>query len=160
MNKKFQVNWTKIKGDRQSCIKVATHDSMSDLTLVYTLGWLEGAKDGVEFLFDPDWDTVLDPNIWAKAAGQILFSLSVGFGGQLVLSSYNNFKNNSMRDSLLIGLCNSLTSLYAGIVVFLILGFLAQSTGGQIDQVVKGCIFFYHFRIVGYNFFFPTDSHP
>ena len=70
-----------------------------------------------------------DPNIWAKAAGQILFSLSVGFGGQLVLASYNNFKNNTLRDSLLIGLCNSLTSLYAGIVVFLILGFLAQTTG-------------------------------
>ena len=70
-----------------------------------------------------------DPNIWAKAAGQILFSLSVGFGGQLVLASYNNFKNNTLRDSLLIGLCNSLTSLYAGIVVFLILGFLAESTG-------------------------------
>ena len=97
--------------------------------VVYTLGWLEGAQEGVEYLFNPDWDIVKDPNIWAKAAGQILFSLSVGFGGQLVLASYNNFKNNTLRDSLLIGLCNSLTSLYAGIVVFLILGFLAESTG-------------------------------
>ena len=90
---------------------------------------MEGAQEGVEYLFNPDWDIVKDPNIWAKAAGQILFSLSVGFGGQLVLASYNNFKNNTLRDSLLIGLCNSLTSLYAGIVVFLILGFLAQTTG-------------------------------
>ena len=49
--------------------------------IVYTLGWLEGAQRGVEFLFIPDWDMVLDPNIWAKAASQILFSLSVGFGG-------------------------------------------------------------------------------
>ena len=40
-----------------------------------------------------------------------------------------NIKTNKqfdIRDSLLIGLCNSLTSLYAGVVVFLILGFLAK----------------------------------
>ena len=66
---------------------------------VYTLGWLEGAQEGVEYLFNPEWDKVLDPNIWAKAAGQILFSLSVGFGAQLVLASYNNFKNNTLRQT-------------------------------------------------------------
>ena len=43
-----------------------------------------------------------------------------------------------MRDSLIVGLCNSLTSLYAGVVVFLILGFLADQSGGKIDEVVKG----------------------
>ena len=62
------------------------------LFAVYTAGFLEGAVDGVEFLFDPEWDKLSDLNIWAKAASQILFSLSVGFGSQLVLSSYNNFK--------------------------------------------------------------------
>ena len=43
-----------------------------------------------------------------------------------------------MRDSIIVGLCNSLTSLYAGVVVFAILGFLAKQSGGEIDQVVKG----------------------
>ena len=49
-----------------------------------------------------------------------------------------SFRNNTMRDSLIVGLCNSLTSLYAGVVVFLILGFLADQSGGKIDEVVKG----------------------
>ena len=62
------------------------------LFAVYTAGFLDGAVDGLEFLFNPEWDKLLDPNIWAKAASQILFSLSVGFGSQLVLSSYNSFK--------------------------------------------------------------------
>ena len=82
----------------------------------------------------------MDKNIWAKAASQILFSLSVAFGSQLVLSSYNNFSNNAHRDSIIVGICNSLTSLYAGIVVFLILGFLADNTGSTIDDVVKAGI--------------------
>ena len=62
------------------------------LFAVYSAWRLDGAVDGVEFLFNPEWDKLSDLNIWAKAASQILFSLSVGFGSQLVLSSYNSFK--------------------------------------------------------------------
>ena len=105
--------------------------------LVYAIAGLDGAGDGVEYLFNPDWDKLTDPTIWAKGASQILFSLSVAFGSQLVLSSYNNFKNNTHRDSLVVGVCNSLTSLYAGIVVFLILGFLAKSTNSGVEDVVN-----------------------
>ena len=105
--------------------------------IVYAIAGLDGAGDGVEYLFNPDWDKLTDPTIWAKGASQILFSLSVAFGSQLVLSSYNNFKNNTHRDSLVVGVCNSLTSLYAGIVVFLILGFLAKSTNSGVEDVVN-----------------------
>ena len=95
-------------------------------------------------MFQPEWEKLTEIKIWAKGASQILFSLSVAFGSQLVLSSYNNFKNNSHRDSIIVGICNSLTSVYAGIVVFLILGFLADKTGTTIPQVVKGR--YLHFR--------------
>ena len=40
------------------------------------------------------------------------------------LSTYNNFKNNTQRDAVIISICNSLTSVYAGFVVFAILGFM------------------------------------
>ena len=70
-----------------------------------------------------------DYNIWAKGASQILFSLSLGFGSQMNLSTYNNFKNNTQRDAVIISICNSLTSIYAGFVVFSILGFLKNETG-------------------------------
>ena len=102
----------------------------------YTLSFKN--YDGITFLFQPEWEKLTEIKIWAKGASQILFSLSVAFGSQLVLSSYNNFKNNSHRDSIIVGICNSLTSVYAGIVVFLILGFLADKTGTTIPQVVKG----------------------
>ena len=35
MHKKFEINWTKIKGSCQSGRKVVTHDSKSDLPLVF-----------------------------------------------------------------------------------------------------------------------------
>ena len=38
-------------------------------------------------------------------------------------------------DVLLIGICNSLTSLYAGLVVFGVVGFISVQTGTDIDKV-------------------------
>ena len=58
-------------------------------------------------------------------------------GSQVALSSYNKFTNNTLRDAFIIGICNSLTSLYAGFVVFAILGFLAHHTGSSFDSVVN-----------------------
>ena len=72
--------------------------------------------------------------IWSTAASQIFFSLSVGYGGQLALSSYNQFHNNCARDAIIVGVCNSLTSVFAGLVVFAILGNLAG--GADFNTVV------------------------
>jgi SNF family Na+-dependent transporter len=47
-------------------------------------------------------------DIWNEAAGQIFYSLGVGVGSQLLLSSYNDFRANAFRDALLIGFGNSL----------------------------------------------------
>ncbi|TRY76399.1 hypothetical protein TCAL_11783 [Tigriopus californicus] len=107
--------------------------------LIYTTQ-LEGSGNGISYYLAPEWDKLAEVQIWSKAASQILFSLSVGFGSQLVLSSYNQFKNNTQRDSILISICNSLTSIYAGFVVFSILGYLEYKTKSPIDQVVQGGI--------------------
>jgi solute carrier family 6 amino acid transporter-like protein 5/7/9/14 len=103
--------------------------------LIYTVQ-LDGAADGIEFYLNPEWEKLNDFNVWAKAASQILFSLTVGFGSQLILSSYNKFTNNTFRDSMLIALFNSLTSIYAGFVVFSIVGFLSFQTQKDIKDVV------------------------
>ena len=42
--------------------------------------------------------------IWSTAASQIFFSLSVGYGGQLALSSYNQFHNNCNRNVIIINI--------------------------------------------------------
>ena len=41
----------------------------------------------------------------------------------------------SIKDTILIGICNSLTSLYAGLVVFGVVGFISVQTGTDIDKV-------------------------
>ncbi|XP_056154175.1 sodium-dependent neutral amino acid transporter B(0)AT3-like isoform X2 [Lampris incognitus] len=88
---------------------------------------LPGAADGLAYLFTPNWETLQKPQVWLDAATQIFFSLSVAFGGLIVFSSYNPQDNNCEKDTVVVGLVNSATSLYASISVFSILGFKANS---------------------------------
>ncbi|XP_058263587.1 inactive sodium-dependent neutral amino acid transporter B(0)AT3 isoform X2 [Hemibagrus wyckioides] len=88
---------------------------------------LPGAAQGLEYLFTPDWQVLLNPQVWLDAATQIFFSLSLAFGGLIAFSSYNPEKNNCERDALLVGCINSATSLYASIPIFSILGFKATT---------------------------------
>lgn len=87
---------------------------------------LPGAPDGLKYLFTPNWETLQNPKVWLDAATQIFFSLSLAFGGLIAFSSYNPQKNNCERDALIVGCVNSLTSLYASIPIFAVIGFLAN----------------------------------
>nr|XP_020747339.1 sodium-dependent neutral amino acid transporter B(0)AT3 [Odocoileus virginianus texanus] len=72
-----------------------------------------------------------NPRVWLDAATQIFFSLSLAFGGHIAFASYNQPRNNCRRDAVSVALVNSMTSLYASIAVFSVLGFKAASDHGQ-----------------------------
>ncbi|KAJ3608964.1 hypothetical protein NHX12_023492 [Muraenolepis orangiensis] len=88
---------------------------------------LPGATVGLIYLFTPDWNMLNNPQLWLDAATQIFFSLGLGCGSLIALSSYNPQRNNCERDAVLVGLINSATSIYASIPIFSILGFKATS---------------------------------
>uniref|UniRef100_A0A8C0LF64 Transporter n=1 Tax=Canis lupus dingo TaxID=286419 RepID=A0A8C0LF64_CANLU len=84
---------------------------------------LPGAVEGLIYLFTPD--ILQNPRVWLDAATQIFFSLSLAFGGHIAFASYNPPRNNCEKDAVTIALVNSMTSLYASIAVFSVLGFKA-----------------------------------
>ena len=63
---------------------------LSTLLLLITLRciFLDGAPQGLNWLFNPDFSRLREPRIWTAAYGQIFYSLSIGFGVMLTYSSY------------------------------------------------------------------------
>merc|ERR1719357_1446874 len=105
-------------------------------TLLAYTATFDGFMDGVNYYLTPDWTALQNPQVWCNAASQIFFNLSVGYGAPLVLSSYNSFKKNCHFDAISICFCNALTSIYAGFLVFGLLGYIQHITGVEIKNLV------------------------
>ncbi|XP_067130838.1 sodium- and chloride-dependent GABA transporter 1-like [Centruroides vittatus] len=98
---------------------------------------LEGATEGLKFYLIPDFSKLSDIKVWEAAAIQVFYSFSIGGGGMLTYASYNRFKNNLIKDVLIIGIADMLTSIFSGLVVFSMLGYTANQLQKNVSDVVK-----------------------
>jgi solute carrier family 6 amino acid transporter-like protein 5/7/9/14 len=96
---------------------------------------LEGAGTGILYYLKPDFSRLSDARAWSDAATQIFFSLSTCTGGLIAMASYNPFKNNCLRDSIMIPIINCGTSFYAGFAIFSVLGYMAHQKGVTMADV-------------------------
>merc|ERR1719239_1114984 len=96
---------------------------------------LKAAGDGIRFYIVPEFERLTDAKVWRDAGNQIFYSLGVAWGGIITLSSYNRFHNNALRDSLVVSLGNSLTSLFGGFVIFSFLGYMASELNVDVSKV-------------------------
>ncbi|RWS06865.1 solute carrier family 6: member 5-like protein, partial [Dinothrombium tinctorium] len=101
---------------------------------------LEGALSGIKFYVIPNWKKIQDIEVWRDAAIQVFYSFGIAGGGMLTYASYNKFNENVVKHSVLIGLCDMLTSLFAGFVVFAMVGFMAHTLNKNVADVVQGGI--------------------
>lgn len=87
------------------------------LILLVRVLMLDGAKDGINYLFVPKWEYLSQPKTWIYALGQAFFSLSIAGSGMIVYGSYlkrdidipNSAKNTVIFDTL--------AALTAGLVI-------------------------------------------
>ncbi|CAH1777721.1 unnamed protein product [Owenia fusiformis] len=96
---------------------------------------LPGAADGLKYYLIPKWEKLLSFKVWGEAAMQIFFSTGIG-GALITMASFNKFNNNCYRDAILISILNAGTSVFAGLVIFSVVGFMARETGESIDNVI------------------------
>ncbi|WP_282172959.1 sodium-dependent transporter [Cytobacillus firmus] len=98
---------------------------------------LDGAAQGLDAFFKPDWSQIASPKVWVAAYGQIFFSLSIAFAIMVTYSSYLPKKTDITNNAFITGFANSGFELLAGIGVFAALGFMASQAGVPVSEVVK-----------------------
>ncbi|XP_071806984.1 sodium- and chloride-dependent GABA transporter 2-like [Asterias amurensis] len=98
---------------------------------------LENASEGLVYYLKPNMTRLQDGQTWLDAASQIMFSYSLGIGNMAALGSYNTFNHNFFRDGIMFAVVNSGTSLYSGVVIFAVLGFMAGKQSIPVADVVK-----------------------
>lgn len=87
---------------------------------------LPNAGTGLRFFLYPDLTKLLHAEVWQRAVTQIFYSLGVGFGSLIAFSSYGDKKDDYIGNAVKVSLINCSTSVFAGFVVFPILGYLAH----------------------------------
>ena len=105
------------------------------LVLVVRALFLEGAADGLNALFTPNWQALADPDVWIAAYSQIFFSLSIAFGIMITYASYRKRRSNLTSPGLVVAFANSSFEILAGIGVFATLGFLAFRQGVDVSEL-------------------------
>ncbi|MCH9696580.1 MAG: sodium-dependent transporter [Gammaproteobacteria bacterium] len=101
---------------------------------------LDGAMTGIMAYIDPDFSKMTNPQVWIDAYSQIFFTLSLGFGIMIAYASYLPEETNLTHAALVTVALNSGYSILAGFGVFAILGFMAESEGKAIADVVTQSI--------------------
>jgi NSS family neurotransmitter:Na+ symporter len=96
---------------------------------------LEGASEGLQWLFRPDFTAIWDYKVWTAAYGQVFFTLSICFAIMITYSSYLPAKSDINNNGMMTALINCGFSMLAGIMIFGILGYMAHQQGGSIQDV-------------------------
>jgi solute carrier family 6 amino acid transporter-like protein 5/7/9/14 len=95
---------------------------------------LEGSWNGIKLFFTPDFSKLIDVKVWYEAAMQCFFSLNIYFACIIMYSSYNKFNHNISRDSNIISIVDTFTSLFAGVITFATVGHICHTVGYDIND--------------------------
>ncbi|MDZ7640774.1 MAG: sodium-dependent transporter [Desulfurivibrio sp.] len=111
---------------------------------------LEGAREGIiNHYLSADWSKInflsgdtasrlAAGRVWAAAFGQIFFTLSLGFGIMIAYASYLPRETNLARNAVITVAANCFYSIFAGLAVFGVVGFMAHSQGVDFASAIEG----------------------
>ncbi len=101
---------------------------------------LEGAGNGLNWLFKPDFSNIYSFKTWAAAYGQVFFSLSICFGIMIAYSSYLPDKSDITNNATMTAFINCGFSILSAIVIFSVLGYAAHVQNIPLKEVAGGGI--------------------
>lgn len=92
---------------------------------------LEGAGEGLAFLFTPQWDLLTQPQVWLEALTQNAWDTGAGWGLILTYGAYMQSRHGVVSNAVITGVGNNLVSLMAAMVIF---GTVFATLGAEMSQ--------------------------
>lgn len=99
---------------------------------------LQGSELGLNTLFTPDFEKILNPSIWVAAYAQVFFSTTLAVGVMLAYGSYIPEKWDIVNSSFITVLSNAAFDIIAGVTVFSTLGYLVNKIGVDFNSFGSG----------------------
>ncbi|MGR9045037.1 MAG: hypothetical protein ACU83N_07065 [Gammaproteobacteria bacterium] len=91
--------------------------------------------NGLGYMWNPDFEKLKNPSVWLAAAGQIFFSLSVGFGIILTYASYLRKDDDVVLSGLTASATNGFCEVCLGGLVAIPATFIFLGTAATMDAV-------------------------
>ncbi len=79
---------------------------------------LEGALEGVRYLFTPQWSDLARPRLWLEALTQNAWDTGAGWGLILTYAAYMRREHGVVKNAFLTGIGNNTVSLLAALTIF------------------------------------------
>jgi NSS family neurotransmitter:Na+ symporter len=79
---------------------------------------LDGAWEGISYLFTPDWPQLKNPKIWIEALTQNAWDTGAGWGLFLTYATYMGSKQHIVKNAFFTGIGNNVISLISAMVIF------------------------------------------
>lgn len=98
----------------------------------------QSVANGLGFMWNPDFAALAKPDTWMAAAGQIFFSLSVGFGVIINYASYLKKKDDVVLSGLTASATNEVFEVGFGGMITLTSSFVFLGLSGTIAAVKAG----------------------
>ena len=95
-------------------------------------------SNGLGFMWNPDFEKLWEPKAWIAAAGQIFFSLSVGFGVIVNYASYMRKKDDLVLSGLTASATNEVFEVGFGGMITLTAAFVFLGLAGMAEALAGG----------------------
>lgn len=103
--------------ERANMVLIPTLVVIVLLALVRTLT-LDGAMDGLAFLFTPQWEMLSRPEVWLEALTQNAWDTGAGWGLILSYGAYMQARHGVVENAFITGIGNNIISLLAAMIIF------------------------------------------
>lgn len=113
-----------------------------------TFGTNYDASVGLNYLWEPQFDSLYDPGVWLAAAGQVFFTLSLGMGSIMCYASYIRSRQDIALNAMSAGWINEFVEIVLGasIVIPITVGYMG------LDWTVQNAGFMMGFQTMPYLF--------